>query len=131
MKFLNQFSILSHSVYLLRTRWIAEHDHSDYSLIVSCKGSRIPESRKVLLLEWESWALESGVQLKESGIPLAIGIQNLSSGDKGWNPVIGIRNPSRGIQNPRPTWIPLHGTTLITRSRLQGLESKVCTGFVL
>ena len=29
-----------------------------------------------------SWALESGIQLKESGIPLTIRIQNLSSTDK-------------------------------------------------
>ena len=35
----------------------------------------------------ESWALESGVQLKESGIPLAIGIENPSSIDKDWNRV--------------------------------------------
>ena len=33
----------------------------------------------------ESWALESGVQLKVSGIPLAIGIENPSSTDKDWN----------------------------------------------
>jgi len=30
----------------------------------------------------ESWALESGKQLKESGIPLTIGIQNPSSINK-------------------------------------------------
>ena len=30
----------------------------------------------------ESWVLESGVQLKESGLPLAIGIENPSSTDK-------------------------------------------------
>ena len=30
----------------------------------------------------ESWALESGIQLKESGIPLTLGIQNPSSTDK-------------------------------------------------
>ena len=29
----------------------------------------------------ETWALESGIQLKEFGIPLAIGIQNPSSTD--------------------------------------------------
>ena len=48
MKYLNQFSILSRSVYAFHTRWIAEHDHSDYSLIASCKGFRIPESGKDL-----------------------------------------------------------------------------------
>ena len=26
-----------------------------------------------------------------------------------WNPVLGIRNPQGGIQNPRLSWIPLHG----------------------
>ena len=35
---------------------------------------------------------------------------NPSSRDKDWNPVPGIRNPQRGIQNPRLCWIiPLHG----------------------
>ena len=49
----------------------------------------------------ESWALESGIQLKKYGIPLTmIGIQNPSSTDKDWNPVPGIQNPRRGIQNP-------------------------------
>ena len=55
----------------------------------------------------ESWVLESGIQLKESGIPLTIGIQNPSSTDKYWNPVPGIRNPWRGIQNPGLSWIPV------------------------
>ena len=50
----------------------------------------------------ESWALESGIQLKESGIALAIGNQNPSSND--WNPL-------PGIQNPRHFWIPLHGAS--------------------
>ena len=36
--------------------------------------------------------MESGIQLKESGIPLPIGIQNPSSTDKYWNIVPGIRN---------------------------------------
>ena len=40
----------------------------------------------------------------ESGI-LCTGIRN---------PVLGIRNPQGGIQNPRLSWIPLHGTILIT-----------------
>ena len=57
----------------------------------------------------ESWVLESGIQLKESGIPLTIGIQNPSATDKYWNPVPRIRNPWRGIQNPGLSWIPLHG----------------------
>ena len=56
----------------------------------------------------ESWVLESGIQLEDSGIPLTIGIQNPSSTDKYWNPVPGIRNTKREIQNPRLSWIPLH-----------------------
>ena len=28
------------------------------------------------------------------------------------NPVSGIRNPWRGIQNPRPSWIALHGAAI-------------------
>ena len=38
----------------------------------------------------------------------AQGIQNPSSIKKDWNPVPGILNPQRGIQNPRLSWIPLH-----------------------
>ena len=45
---------------------------------------------------------------KESGIPLAIGIQNPSSTQKDWNPAPGIRNPWRGIRNPRLSWIPFY-----------------------
>ena len=39
----------------------------------------------------ESWALESGKQLKESGIPLTIGIRNPSFTDN-------ESDPRRGIQ---------------------------------
>ena len=41
----------------------------------------------------ESWAVESGIQLKESGIPLKIGLQKPSSSEKDWNAVPGnVRN---------------------------------------
>ena len=53
-----------------------------------------------MLVNPESWALESRIQLKESGIPLKIGIHNPSPTDKDWNPVPGIRNA-------RLSWIPL------------------------
>ena len=59
--------------------------------IAPCKGLRIPESRKILLME-------SGIQLKESGIHLTIGIQDPT--DKHWNRVPGIRNTAHGILNP-------------------------------
>ena len=68
-----------------------------------------PETGKICLWNPESWALESGIQLKESRIPLTIEIQNPSSTDKNWNPVPGIRNPPCGIQNPRLSRIRLHG----------------------
>ena len=58
----------------------------------------------------KSWALESGIHLKESEIPLTIGTQNPSSTDKYWNPVPGNRNPRRGIRNPRQSWTPLRGS---------------------
>ena len=49
--------------------------------------------------------VESGIQLKEFGIPQTIGIQNPGSTDKYWNPVPGVRNPYRGIQIPTLSWI--------------------------
>ena len=72
--------------------------------------SWIRNPRKLCLRNPEfSGALESEMQLKESGIPLTIEIQNPTATDKDLNPVPGIRNPRRGIQNPRLSWIPLHG----------------------
>ena len=62
----------------------------------------------------QSWALESGIQLKESGIPPTIGIRNPSSTDKYWNPVSEIwTDPRRRIQNLRLSWISLHGMIIV------------------
>ena len=72
-----------------------------------CKGFR--NLKKFCLWNPEPWALESGIQLKESEILQRNGIQNPSSTDKDWNQVAAIWNPRRGIQNPRLTWIPLYG----------------------
>ena len=56
--------------------------------------SWIRNPRKLCLRNPEfSGALESEMQLKESGIPLTIEIQSPTSTDKDWNPVPGIRNP--------------------------------------
>ena len=84
--------------------------------ITQCKGIRIPESGKFVFVEsrsgktllMESAILGYGIrnQLNESGIPL-----NPESTDKHWNAVPGIRNPQRGIHNPRLCWIPLHEAT--------------------
>ena len=51
---------------------------------------------------------KSGIQYLEPGILRKIWIQNPSSTDTDWNPVPGIRNPLRGIQNPRLSSITLH-----------------------
>ena len=58
----------------------------------------------------ESWPLESGIQLKESGIPLTIWIRNPNSTDRYWNPLPRIWNPLRGIHNPRLSRIPFRGS---------------------
>ena len=55
---------------------------------------------KVCLWNPESWALESGIQLKESGI------QNPSSTYKEWNQVPGIRSLRHGIQDSRVSRFP-------------------------
>ena len=57
---------------------------------------------KYCLWNLESGALESGIQLKEPGIPPTIRIRNPSSTvlTKDWNLIPGIRNPRRGVQNP-------------------------------
>ena len=85
-----------------------------------CEGIRNPEN----FCFWnpKSWVLESGIQLKESGIPPMIGIQNPSSTDKDWNPVPGIRNPQHGIQ--RPSQIPLHGAKHCTSTRTEITEHR-------
>ena len=51
---------------------------------------------------------KSGIQYLEPGILRKIWIQNPSSTDTDWNSVPGIRNPLRGIQNPRLSSITLH-----------------------
>ena len=81
-------------------------------LIFSISGFLSPGVRYVLkdargILE--SWALESGIQLKEPGMPRTIGIPNISSPDKESE----IQDPRRRIQNPWPSWITLRGAILL------------------
>ena len=45
------------------------------------------EFSKIHLWNVDSWVLESGIQLKKSGIPLMIGFQTPSSTDGDWNPI--------------------------------------------
>ena len=61
------------------------------------RESGFRNQRNFCLWNPESWALESGIQLKEIGIPLTIRIWNKSSTDKDFNPVTGIPNPWCGI----------------------------------
>ena len=63
-------------------------------MFAPCKGFWILESKTLEKFFWwnpESWALESGIQLKESGAQLTIGIRTPSSSYKEQNPVPGIR----------------------------------------
>ena len=77
----------------------------------SALAKGIRDIEYILLVDPESWALKSGIQIKESGLSLTIGIQNPNSTDKDWNPVPGIWNTRRGIQNPGQSSIPLLGVT--------------------
>ena len=61
-------------------------------------GFRIP--RNLCFWNPESLALESGIQLKESVIPLTTGFVNRSPTVKEPESIPGIRSPRRGIQNP-------------------------------
>ena len=63
-------------------------------------GIRNP--RKFCRLNPEYWTLQSR-------IPIKIRIQNPGSTEKDWNPVPGIGNPRRGVQNPSLSWIPFLG----------------------
>ena len=66
------------------------------SLVNSVFGLRVLWVKDLWNLE--SWALESGIQLKESGIPLTIGI---------WNPYSLIRSPESSTWSPESTtWNP-------------------------
>ena len=65
---------------------------------VTESGFRIP--RNLCFWNPESLGLESGIQLKESVIPLTIGFVNLSSTVKEPESIPGMRSPRRGIQNP-------------------------------
>ena len=66
-----------------------------------CTETRIPESgkfgtrKKVCRWKPKFWALEPGMHLKESGIPLTNPECKFHTN---WNPVSGIRNPGRGIK---------------------------------
>ena len=60
----------------------------------------------------ESWVLESGFRNTIQGLRNPINDWNPESKfyrQRIRNPVPGVRNARREIQNPRLSWIPLHG----------------------
>ena len=81
--------------------------------IALCKGIRIPESAKFFLVEsWiqQMFAVESGIPLEESGIPLIIGIRNPTNDwnleshywlESGTPLMLGSRNPSSTDKDSR------------------------------
>ena len=79
-------------MFLFRTNF-GEHAAKPGNEMMSShvRESGLRSPGKFCLWNPESWVLDSGIQLKESGIPLKIGIQNSSSRDKYWNPVPEIR----------------------------------------
>ena len=92
----------------------SSHEFEHMWPIAPCKGIQIAEFGRFLLVE--PGILRFGIWnvAKESGISIKIGIRNPSSTDKEnlyQYPESGIRNPWRGIQNPRLSGIPLHGAT--------------------
>jgi len=60
---------------------------------------------KSFLWNLESWALESGIHLKESGSPLTIESSTIKESGIQYQES-RIQNPWRGIQNTRLSWIP-------------------------
>ena len=62
----------------------------------------------------ESWSLESGIQLKESGIPLTIGIRNPSSTEK--EPGSSTWNLESTAWNPECTTVDVLDSLLIHRA---------------
>ena len=52
---------------------------------------------------------KKSIKTEKNWNPALFGIRNPLC----WNPksVPGIQNPQRGIQNPRLSWIPLHGAS--------------------
>ena len=85
--------------------WFSFHfsrgqNRKSLSTVFFCSETKRKRLLRRLVRHPESWVLESRIQLKESGIALTIGIQSPTCTDKDWNPVHGIRNPPRGVQNP-------------------------------
>ena len=91
--------------------WTAEWRNNGASLCcaknrscdITLRESGFRNPAKFLPWNLESWSLESGILLKESWIPLTIGIRNPSGTVK----ESGIQYLDFEIQNSRLSWIPL------------------------
>ena len=87
-----------------------------------CKGIRILESVQFLLWNPVSWALESRIQLKESGILLRIGIKYLEYGINGMESRIqDCPSIAWGKMSVKPGWIG-KWPILFMRSLLTGVR---------
>ena len=86
---------------------------------------RLRNEGNICLCNLDSWALGSRIQLKESGIPLTIGIRNPSSSDKESeiqyleSGIHGVESsPESRIQNSSLSWIPLHGAKTVASTKV-------------
>ena len=89
---------------------VSEHDQSETESMVFLQSGAIQSS---CVSECILRFMKGKFLLVESEI-LGFGIRNPSSTDKDWNSVSEIRNPQRGMKNPRLAWIPhipLRGAT--------------------
>ena len=92
---------------------------------ISAWGIHIRNTGKFCLWNPESHALESGIQLGESGIPLTIAIQNPSSIDKELES--GIHGAESTIQNGVGfTYMGWPVTTLNNEGTTRTISSKIC-----
>lgn len=96
-------SLTASVVALFRTHERVPGTHPENSEVATCKGIRILEYGKLLFVESRiRGKFGSGTR------KIAQGINNPTNDwdpeifpDRGWNPIPGIRNPRRIIQNPR------------------------------
>ena len=75
------------------------------------EGGRLPDESQSLQAFWSTAESRKSRKffLVESGIHLTIGIRNPDSTDKESEIQVGMWNLQTGIQNPRLSWITLHG----------------------
>jgi len=98
--YLNQPAHSGHTAFYLSR-------HSAWKILSALERLHVTESgfwnpEKFCWGNQDSWALESGIQIKNSGeIPLTFGIQNLSSAGKDWNPLTWLPKSYTGFRHLR------------------------------